>query len=103
LTPTIRVSPARPVEGPWRKMAVDTLSARWVANPATRRLTAPDSGGSAPAAGRSRERLLGDSCGRRGVSSPRRILCTSCSRTCGLTRSRWPPASWSKHLAKTEG
>ena len=55
--------------------------------PRTSWLIAPDSGGSAAAAGRSKERLLCDSCGRRGVSSPRRILGTSCSRTCGLT---WP-------------
>ena len=59
--------------------------------PGTRRLTAPDGGGTSPAAGRSRERLLGDSCGRRGVWSPRRILGTSCSRTCGLAWARPPP------------
>lgn len=61
-----------------------------------RRRTAPDNGGPSHAAGRSRERLLYGSCGRRAVSSPRRTLSTSCSRTCGLTWARWPPASGCK-------
>ena len=76
--------------------------ARW-ANAGTRRLTAPDNGGPAPAAGRSRERLLCDSCGRRGASSPRRILGTSCSRTCGLPWSRWPPCFLVKALCEDRG
>jgi hypothetical protein len=47
--------------------------------------------------------LLYGSCGRRAVSSPRRTLSTSCSRTCGLTWARWPPLLPGAKLSEDRG